>query len=180
MALDINIIRISDPDGHNPALLLKGDWLVVEITDGHYYGYGESSHSHNDNVCEKTILQLFSTYVKNIELSLQAIEELSRGVFSTADTFLTATAISGINQALYDLVAKREGTSVWRLFANKASKLEIPVYATINRALNTRTLDNYGETVEHAVRQGFSAIKCAPFEMVNNEGNQVAQSEYGL
>jgi len=180
MTLDIKCTRIPDPDGHDTVLLLKGDWLIVEITDGHYIGYGESTHSRDDDVCEKTILKLFNTYVKDIDLSIQAIERLSQGPFSTADTFVVATAISGINQALYDLVAKREGKSVWRLFTNKECQLKIPVYATINRALTNRNLDNYGETVAHAVKQGFSAIKCAPFEMVNNDGDQVYQSEYGL
>jgi galactonate dehydratase len=180
MPLGVKITRIPDPDGHNPALLLKGDWLIVEITDGHYSGYGESSHSRDDDACEKTIRRLFNTYVKDIDLSIQAIEDLSRGAFSTADTFVAATAMSGIDQALYDLVAKREGQSVWRLFTDKACRSKIPVYATINRALTTRTLEDYAETVAHALEQGFSAIKCAPFERVNNDGDQVAQSEYGL
>ena len=57
MTLEIKCKRIPDPDGHNPALLLKGDWLIIEITDGHYCGYGESSHSRDDDACEKAILQ---------------------------------------------------------------------------------------------------------------------------
>jgi hypothetical protein len=55
MTLKIKITQIPDPDGHNPALLLKGDWLIVEITDGYYSGFGEASHSGNDDACEKTI-----------------------------------------------------------------------------------------------------------------------------
>ncbi len=180
MTIDIRITRIPDPDGHNPSLLLKGDWLIVEISDGHYCGFGESSHSRNDDACEKTILKLFDAHIKNIDLSIQAIENLSHSAFSEADSFISATAISGIDQALYDLVAKREGKPVWGLFTNQRCKSGIPVYATINRALRTRTLDDYNEIVTHAVRQGFTAIKCAPFEEVSKDGDQVSQSEKGL
>lgn len=180
MNLELTIQRITDPDGHNPALLLKGDWLIVIISDGEHFGYGEASHSKNDDTCEKTIQKLFDEHVRQMDLTLPAIEQLSKTVFSEADSFITATAISGINQALHDLVAKREKTAVWNLFSAQKIQTEIPVYTTINRALTTRTLDNYCETVSHAVEQGFSAIKCAPFEQVTPDGDQVAQSEYGL
>ena len=150
MSLNIKCTHILDPDGHNPALLLKGDWLIVEITDGYHTGYGESSHSQNNDLCEKNILFLFNTYVKDLELSCNSIEKLSKGPFAKAKTFVEATAISGINQALYDLYAKRESTSVWNLFADKDEcQLKIPVYATINRALTSRTLENYEEIVKN-------------------------------
>jgi galactonate dehydratase len=180
MTLEIKIRYIPDPDGHNPALLLKGDWLIVVITDGYHSGYGEASHSRNDGACEKTILELFKTYVKDIDPSVRAIEELWRSAFSAADSFVTATAISAINQALYDLVAKREGKSVRGLFTDNGCQLRVPVYATINRALTTRTLDNYYETAALAVKQGFKAIKCAPFEAVSRNGDQISQSAGGL
>lgn len=180
MTLTIKTSHIPDPDGHNPALLLKGDWLIVKITDGHSTGYGEASHSRDDDACQQTILKLFDSHVKDIELKIESIKELSMGAFSTADSFVTATAISGIDQALYDLAAKREKKSVRRLFTDNDYQSTVPVYATINRALTTRTFDNYFETVSQAISQGFTAIKCAPFEAVNLDGDQVAQSKYGL
>ena len=180
MALEIKTSHIPDPDGHNPALLLKGDWLIIEISDGHHSGYGEASHSRDDDACRKTILDLFESYVADIDLDVQGIEKLSHGAFSTAASFVTATAISGINQALLDLVAKREGKSVRGLFSNEDCRSRVPAYATINRALTTRTSDNYYETVSHAIRQGFRAIKCAPFEKVSTKGDQLAQSREGL
>jgi galactonate dehydratase len=180
MALEIKITTIPDPNGHNPALLLKGDWLIVEITDGHYSGYGEASHSRHDAACGKAILKLFQSHVIDIDPSVRAVEELSQGAFSAADSFVAATAISGLNQALYDIVAKREGTSVRGLFSDKDCRLRVPVYTTINRALTARTLEDYYETVAHAVNQGFKAIKCAPFEAVSRDGDQISQSEAGL
>lgn len=180
MNLKIKIERITDPDGHNPALLLKGDWLIICIGDGEYWGYGEASHSKDDDACEATILKLFDKHIRHINLTIPAIDRLSETAFAEADSFIAATAISGINQALYDLVAKRENTAVWNLFSDKKIQDKVPVYTTINRALSSRTLDDYYETVSHAVEQGFSAIKCAPFEHVTPDGSQIAQAEYGL
>jgi len=180
LSLNINCKRIADPDGHNPALLLKGDWVIVEISDGRITGLGESSHSRNDNRCIQTIGRLFDRYVKNMDLTLNGIKKLESGPFSGADDFVEATAISGINQALYDLIARRCNVAVWQLFSHKKSRQAIPVYATINRALTSRTLDDYEKIVSLAVDQGFNAIKCAPFESVLKHGDQVRQSRYGL
>jgi galactonate dehydratase len=180
MSLQINITHIPDPDGHNPALLLKGDWLIVQIDDGTYCGYGEASHSCNDSKCKETILKLFNAYVEKIDLSIASIEKLSQGPFSIADSFVTATAISGLNQALHDLVAKRDRIPVWKLYSGRKCQTRVPVYATINRALTTRTFDNYHDVVTQAVEQGFSAIKCAPFEKVDHAGDQISQCEEGL
>ncbi len=179
MPLNIRCRCMPDPDGHRPALLLKGDWLVVEITDGRYTGYGESSHSRDDRACEKKIKQLFDTHVRDLDLSLASVKSLEGGPFSIAGDFVEATAISGINQALYDLLAKREGIPVWRLFSEKKQRDKVPVYATINRALTTRTLDDYREKVAGAIEQGFDSIKCAPFEAVTGDGDQVDRSRQG-
>ena len=180
MSLTLTIRHVLDPDGHNPALLLKGDWLIVQISDGNYCGYGEASHSCDDNECRETILKLFNAYVKDIDLSVTAIEKLSQGPFSRADSFVAATAISGLNQALYDLVAKRDRPMDGRKLRNVSCQTRVPVYATINRALTTRTLDNYCNIVAEAVEQGFTAIKCAPFEKVRNDGDQLSQCKEGL
>jgi galactonate dehydratase len=66
------------------------------------------------------------------------------------------------------------------LVAKRKHRSHVPVYATINRALTTRSLDDYLQTVDAAVQQGFNAIKCAPFEAVTADGDQVRQSEHGL
>ncbi len=180
MPLKMKIHAIPDPDGRNPALLLRGDWLIIEITDGKHAGFGEFSHSRDDEACQQMITHLFDVYVKDIDLDLEAIVKLTKGPFAQASSFVMATAISGLNQALTELVAKCENKPVWALFSERKHRSQMPVYATINRALTTRTLDDYREVVSQAVRQGFSAIKCAPFEKVKPEGDQIAQSQSGL
>ena len=46
--LALRFRTIPDPDGWHPTLRLKGDWLVVELSDGVLSGYGEASHSNDD------------------------------------------------------------------------------------------------------------------------------------
>ena len=205
MSLLLNIRRIPDPQGHNPALLLRGDWLIVEISDGRHTGRGEASLSGNDDACEKAVSQLFDRFVSDLNinelrpcnvLSPAVLKDLACGPFSAARNFVEATAISGIDQALWELSAKQAGLSVNTMVSGLPGqkreeclgpggplRKKIPVYTTINRALTDRALSNYLETVERALRQGFTAIKCAPFERVQPRAgreDQHAGARYGL
>lgn len=51
MTLTFDSWTVPDPDGHGPALALKGDWLVVAIRDGVHTRLGEGSHSGSDAGC---------------------------------------------------------------------------------------------------------------------------------
>lgn len=180
MTLRLKCTRLFDPDGHHPALLLKGDWLIVEISDGQYIGQGEASHSMDDVECEKQIARIFDEHISSMKLTLDGIRQLEKRELANARSFAEATAISGLNQALYSLLAEREGIPVWQLLSPKKCADEIWVYATINRALRSRTIENYLETIAVAEEQGFRHIKCAPFHNVAANGDQVEQSNEGL
>ena len=180
MPLTLRCRRIADPDGHNPALLLRGDWLMVEIGDGEHVGRGEASHSRDDTRCEREIARRFEAHVRAVPADLDALRALHAGPFAQAADLVEATAMSAIDQALHDLIARREGVAVWRLYMDKPAQRSLPAYATINRALTARTRDDYERTVAAAVAQGFGAIKCAPFEAVTPDGNQPRQAEAGL
>ncbi|UCD37255.1 MAG: mandelate racemase/muconate lactonizing enzyme family protein [Fidelibacterota bacterium] len=158
---------------------MKGDWLLVEVSDGTHIGRGEASHSGNDALCLERIQALFERYVKGTKPSFESIRRMEQEEYSELSDFVTATAISGINQALYELVALEEGVPVWQLFTPGSARETVPVYVTINRALSDRSIDDYLAVVDGARRQGFTAIKCAPFEAVTMDGNQQVQSRYG-
>ena len=88
--------------------------------------------------------------------------------------------MSGLNQAFYDLIAKREQVPVWRLFADKPGFESLPLYTTINRSLTKRTNEEYAEIVGEVVGQGFKTFKCAPFEKVNGPDNALANAAFGI
>lgn len=184
--LTLTQATLTDPDGHHDALLLKGDWLVLGISDGRHIGLGEISHSKDDPACLRRARELFESHIASapggFKLDLATIAALDRGAFSTAPDLVTATAISGLNQALLDLTAQRAGVPVWRLFQPTGApvKTDVPCYFTLNRALRARANTDYLRAVEAAHALGVEAVKMAPFEKVNRNANRLADAEEGF
>jgi galactonate dehydratase len=69
---------------------------------------------------------------------------------------------------------------VWQLFRERATIEGIPLYTTINRALTTRTREDYSMIVGEVARQGFKLFKCAPFEAVDGPDRAVEKAGAGL
>jgi galactonate dehydratase len=178
--LTLSFRTIPDPDGWRPSLKLKGDWLVLEVSDGVLSGFGEASHSQDDEGCKRAAARLFEQHYADFTPSLESLARKEREIAVLDPELVTATAYSALNQALYDLLAKREQVPVWRLFANAKKVDGIPLYTTINRALDTRTPEEYAAIVGELERQGFKTYKCAPFEAVNGPDRAVEKAAAGL
>ncbi|HZF29427.1 MAG TPA: enolase C-terminal domain-like protein [Gammaproteobacteria bacterium] len=178
--LTLRFRTIPDPDGWRPSLKLKGDWLVFEVSDGVLAGFGEASHSQDDEGCKRAAAQLFERHYAGFAPSLDNLARKEREIAALDPELVTATAFSGLNQALYDLLAKREQVPVWRLFASTKKVEGIPLYTTINRALDTRTPEEYAAIVGELRDQGFKTYKCAPFEAVNGPDRAVEKAAEGL
>ncbi len=180
-ALTLRFRTIKDPDGWHENLRLKGDWLVAELGDGALFGYGEASHSNDDERCKATAMQLFEQHYRRFDLSLESLARKEREIAALNPDFVTATAYSALNQALYDLLAKREQVPVWQLFRSGRAPFEgLPLYTTINRALTARTPEAYRIVVGEVEAQGFGTFKCAPFEAVNGPEGAVEKAAAGL
>jgi galactonate dehydratase len=178
--LTLRFRTILDPDGWHPALRLKGDWLVVELSDGVLSGYGEASHSNDDNRCKQAVASLFAQHFLRFVPSLESLARKEREIAPLSPDLVTATAFSALNQAFYDLLAKREQVPVWRLFRDKAPFTGLQLYTTINRTLQTRSAEEYSTIVGEVRAQRFTIFKCAPFEAVNSPDGAVAKSAAGL
>ena len=178
--VELRFRTIPDPDGWHPSLRLKGDWLVVEIGDGVLSGFGEASHSMDDERCKVVATELFAAHYRNFAPSLDALARKEQEIAATNPDFVTATAFSALNQAFYDLLAKREQVPVWQLFTAKRPFDGLPLYTTINRVLETRTAEEYSAVVADVMAQGFKTFKCAPFEAVDGPDNAVEKSAAGL
>ena len=90
--LALRFRTIPDPDGWNPALRLKGDWLVVEVSDGVLSGYGEASHSNDDERCKKTVAELFTRHYTGFIPSLERLALKEREIARLTPDLVTATA----------------------------------------------------------------------------------------
>jgi galactonate dehydratase len=178
--LTLEFRTIPDPDGWAESLRLKGDWLVFEIGDGMLSGFGEASHSNDDERCKQVAAQLFAEHYGAFELSLESLARKEAEIAALAPDFVTATAFSGLNQALYDLLAKREQVPVWRLFRDTTTVTGLPLYTTINRALRERSAEEYSAIGAEVQAQRFKTFKCAPFEAVDGPWRAVQNAAAGL
>lgn len=178
--LSLNFQTIQDPDGWHPHLRLKGDWLVFEISDGVHTGYGEASHSRHDARCKQIAGELFTSHFSDFRLTLENIRLKEIELAAQEPDFVVATAYSGLNQALYDLLAKRHQVPVWQLFSETISVESVPLYTTINRTLKTRSIEEYLTVVMQLVEQGFRHFKCAPFEEVSRSDHALARANAGV
>ena len=81
-----------------------------------------------------------------------------------SERFVAATAAGGLEQMLLDLASAIAGVPLWK-WLDGVSPQPVPVYANINRMLGGAEPADVGQMATAAVAAGFSAIKCAPFDI---------------
>ena len=76
-----------------------------------------------------------------------------------------ATAVSALRTGVSVIQAVSDGVSLTEALGGE-TRDSVPLYANINRGLfgTRRTPADFAETAERAVREGFRAVKCAPFD----------------
>ena len=76
---------------------------------------------------------------------------------------VSATAYSAVEQALWDLAGKSLDVPTCTLFGGRVRDT-LPTYANVNRATRPRTPAGFAAAARMAVRDGFLAVKAAPFD----------------
>ncbi len=143
----------------------RGDWIFVRVhTDAGLVGLGEASHSINDRLLVATLdylaEQLVGKDASNIEARVQQMRR-----FATLGGRIGATALSAIEQALWDVLGQRLGVPIHVLLGG-ALRNRLRLYANINRHVRDRSPEGFARAASRAVDQGFTAIKVAPFDEV--------------
>lgn len=90
--------------------------------------------------------------------------------------FGPATVTGGIDQMLCDLAARDAGMPLWRWLGADEPRT-VPLYANINRMAGARDPDEVARMAKQAVAAGFSAIKCAPFDVPHES---IPRADIGL
>ena len=140
---------------------IKGDWLLVLLhTDEGLVGVGEASQSFDDD--------LLMTWVEGRARSLVGrdpfrINAIWRELNHPQQGRVERTASSAIEQALWDLVGQALGVPVHTLLGG-AVRDRLFLYANINRHVVDRSPKGFARAAEAAAKQGFKAIKIAPFD----------------
>lgn len=159
---DISTIRINVDSAARS--LLGGGWLFVKVkTDAGLIGLGEASQADNIQV---------QSYLENrlrgelIGCDPTMIEIISNELLSRAHGHSATTAVSAVEQALWDIWGQRLGLPIWALLGGRYRD-KVILYANINRATFDRSPDGFAKNARQAVNEGFTAIKCAPFDGVS-------------
>jgi len=161
-------------------------WTFVEINDGEFTGLGESTlEGHSEAIGEalrRLGNALFEPGSQPSERHFRPIADRLR-IASQSGDLIEATALSGIEQALHDLLARRAGIPLHaRLGESRRSRVRL--YANINRGTVPRTPQQFAARAIRAASQGFDAIKMAPFDGVSpkaaGDASQRALIDAGL
>lgn len=139
----------------------RGDWVFVLVhTDAGFVGLGEASHSGNDALLLATLAQYEERLRGQDPLRIEALwQSLSRQDGGR----VAHTALSGIEQALWDIMGQALGVPIRALFGG-ALRERLRLYANINRHVTDRSPDGFARAARQAVAQGFTAVKLAPFD----------------
>jgi len=139
----------------------RGDWLHVLVqTDTGITGIGEASHNSNDALCVATLGVFDQRLVGKNPLEIAGIRQSLR---QKEDGRIWNTALSGLEQALWDILGQHLGVPVHTLFGG-AVRDRLRLYANINRHVNERTPEGFARAASQAADEGFTAIKLAPFD----------------
>lgn len=144
-------------------------WLLVRIrTDAGVTGWGEASDAFGFTATTKDDQEVLARILRELSPLLAGksplnIEPFRQAAWPKATTLVNATAISAIEQALWDISGQLLDLPVHALFGGK-TRSKLPVYANINRATKPRTPSGFAAAAKAAVRDGFQSLKLAPWD----------------
>ncbi|MFT8314092.1 MAG: enolase C-terminal domain-like protein [Clostridium sp.] len=140
-------------------------WVAVKTEDG-LTGWGEISNSGNDEVAAEIVTKASSFLLsKDPRRIMELTSSVREWKFPAPFTDrITATAWSGIDQALWDLIAQSFGIPLYHMLG-AYGRDEITLYANLNRGLrNNRLPEALAARGKSALENGFNIVKCAPFD----------------
>jgi galactonate dehydratase len=141
-------------------------WTFIRLREDGCTGIGEATlegrHAAVEAAIHKWGVALSDRFSPLDNRSLSWIGQQAQ----SAPSLVEATALSGLEQALQDLLAQKAGRSLHQCLGHARRDL-IPLYANINRGTVPRTPQRFAERALRAASQGFSAVKLAPFDGVD-------------
>lgn len=142
----------------------RGNWLFIRLhaEDG-TVGIGEASHGRDD---EGVKHQIETLKPRIVGWNVFEFENFRGRFFRESEGHTYHTAYSGIEQAMWDLAGKALEIPIYQLLGGKCRN-QIRLYANINRATVDRSPQGFAKNAKQAVSEGFTAIKCAPFDGVS-------------
>jgi galactonate dehydratase len=150
----------------------RGGWLFVALhTDDGRVGFGEASQSGEEAATDALIRDVLAPRLLGVDPRRAAglSDELIALARPRPNGGPGATALSAVDQALWDLRAQAYGVPLHELLGG-AVRPSVPLYANVNRGVWERTPAGFAAQARAAVAAGFRAVKCAPFDGVTPAG----------
>ena len=159
-------------------------WLIVRLrTDVGLTGLGEASDAFGFANTTKQDATRMETELRGFYGLIDRKSPLDIGAFRQQGErivakggLVSATAYSAIEQALWDLAGKSLDVPTCTLFGGRVRDT-LQVYANVNRATSPRTPAGFAAAAKAAVRDGFRAVKAAPFDGFPAPGSPTAAIE---
>lgn len=171
-------MRITDIATYAVQVSAARTWLFIAIhTDSGHTGWGEASQSRNDEAVIRDIETLKAHYVGKSPLDLiEPAQAVLRWPYIGKSLH---AAVSGLDQALWDLAGKHFGVPVYQLLGG-AMRHRVRAYANIGYALDDDTPGEYARVARAAVESGFDAVKFYPFGEKPDGGHAAAATREWL
>lgn len=137
-------------------------FVKVETNEG-ITGWGECYTQSDRDVVIQLHIQQLARYLKDRDpFEIKRFTHMAYEDWATKRGSMELfCAVSGIEQALWDIVGKRLNQPVYNLLGGSCRKT-IRVYAN-GWAKNCNTLDKLSDAAQAAVKRGFTALKFDPF-----------------
>ena len=149
-------------------------WLFIEVhADNGLVGFGEASQSRNDAGVIEEIRRLAPLYVNENPLDIIARRRALLDWPYVGRTLFAA--VSGLEQAIWDLCGKHLKVPVYQLLGGRARD-RVRAYANIGYAAPQRSPESLARTALEAVSSGFDAVKFYPFG-INPGSGATSQDE---
>jgi galactonate dehydratase len=153
-------------------------WHFLVLRDGDATAVGECSDAGTTAKIVERLIKVRPLLAQRDLLTDRGaiVEELTREVdtASDEDAFVAATVMGGLEQLLIDHAARADGEPVWKWLGGNPTDY-VQLYANINRLPGGRTPSDVAGMARRAVAAGFTAIKCAPFD-VREPGESLADT----
>lgn len=159
-------------------------WLIVRLgTDAGVTGLGEASDAFGFANTRKADAARMETELRAFFGLIEGQSPFEIGAFrlrgeplAVKGGLVAATAFSAIEQALWDLAGKALDVPTYTLLGGRLRQ-QLQVYANVNRATSPRTPAGFAASAQAAVREGFRAVKAAPFDGFPAPGSPAASMD---
>lgn len=147
---------------------VKPRWLFLKIsTDEGLIGWGEPALEGKNTVVEEAVHVFGKMVIGKDPMNIEHLWQLMyRGSFYRGGAIMSS-AISGIEQALWDIKGKALGVPVWQLLGGKCRD-RIRMYAHITPNVEDPTVEQVQEWAKKRIDDGFKSLKTPMFAPVRH------------